>query len=137
MCTRKYTIQPTQPYEQAIDLHPGDVIWIPAAGLQNDPKYYPNPEKFDPERFSDENKHNINSYTYLPFGLGPRNCIGSRFALMESKAILFQILSKFDLCVCEKTDVPIKLSRKHIQLLTKNGAWIEFRPREVAKMNAN
>lgn len=51
-------------------------IWIPVWGLHHDPQYYPNPEKFDPDRFSDENKHNINPLTYLPFGIGPRNCIG-------------------------------------------------------------
>lgn len=45
-------------------------------GIQHDPKYFPDPEKFDPERFSDENKNNIVPGTYIPFGIGPRNCIG-------------------------------------------------------------
>lgn len=44
-----------------------------------DPKYYPDPETFDPERFSDDNKSNIEPMSYLPFGVGPRNCIGSSF----------------------------------------------------------
>lgn len=54
----------------------GVPIWIPIYGLHHDPKYYPDPEKFDPERFSDENKRNIVPGTYLPFGIGPRKCIG-------------------------------------------------------------
>lgn len=54
----------------------GSNIIFPVYGMHRDPKYYPNPEKFDPERFSDENKHNITPGTYAPFGLGPRNCIG-------------------------------------------------------------
>lgn len=45
-------------------------------GVHRDPKYYSDPEKFDPERFSNENKHNILPGTYAPFGIGPRNCIG-------------------------------------------------------------
>lgn len=59
-----------------VTVNKGDKIWIPAHSLHRDPKYFPEPDKFDPERFSDENKHNIQPYTYLPFGVGPRNCIG-------------------------------------------------------------
>lgn len=54
----------------------GSNIIFPVYGMHRDPKYYPNPEKFDPERFSDENKHKIISGSYAPFGIGPRNCIG-------------------------------------------------------------
>lgn len=54
----------------------GSVVMVPAFGLHHDPKYFPNPDKFDPERFNEENKQNIASGTYIPFGLGPRNCIG-------------------------------------------------------------
>lgn len=45
-------------------------------GVHRDPKYYQEPDIFDPERFSDENKQNIVPGAYAPFGLGPRNCIG-------------------------------------------------------------
>lgn len=54
----------------------GSQLWVPIYGLHQDPKYFPNPTKFDPERFSDENKHTIQSGTFIPFGVGPRNCIG-------------------------------------------------------------
>lgn len=55
----------------------GLAFWIPIYGLHHDPKYFPNPGKFDPERFSEENKANIIPGTYVPFGVGPRNCIGT------------------------------------------------------------
>jgi len=72
VCVRPYTLKSNPPME----IHPGEVLFVPIIGLHRDPKYYPDPERFDPERFSDENKHNINPLTYLPFGIGPRSCIG-------------------------------------------------------------
>lgn len=52
-------------------------ILISTLGLQRDPEYFPNPDKFDPERFSEENKKNRHPFVHLPFGDGPRNCIGN------------------------------------------------------------
>ncbi|KAF2899551.1 hypothetical protein ILUMI_06625, partial [Ignelater luminosus] len=72
---KSYTIEPVLPGEKRITLEKDTNIWIPAYSIQRDPRYYSNPEKFDPERFCDENKQNIKPFTYLPFGLGPRNCI--------------------------------------------------------------
>ncbi|XP_031640423.1 cytochrome P450 9e2-like [Contarinia nasturtii] len=90
-------------------LQPNDRIWIPVYGIHLDAKYFPNPERFDPERFSDENKRNIQPNTYLPFGNGPRACIASRLALLELKAICYHILSDFKIEVSPKTPTTIKL----------------------------
>lgn len=62
-------------------------VWFPIYALHHDPKYFPNPQKFDPERFNDENKAQILSGTYIPFGVGPRNCIGKQISF----ANLFQL----------------------------------------------
>ena len=59
-----------------LELPAGMRVIIPIYGFHHDPKYYPNPATFDPERFTEENKRTRHSYTYLPFGEGPRNCIG-------------------------------------------------------------
>jgi cytochrome P450 family 6 len=51
-------------------------VVVPVMGIHHDPEYYPNPEEFDPERFNQANKRSRPQYSYLPFGEGPRNCIG-------------------------------------------------------------
>lgn len=57
-----------------VTINIGDEVLIPIFGLHMDDKYFSNPDKFDPERFSDENKDSIQSGTYLPFGIGPSKC---------------------------------------------------------------
>ncbi|GBP77545.1 Cytochrome P450 9e2, partial [Eumeta japonica] len=68
-------------------VEPGQIVYSAASSIQTDGKYYPHPDRFDPERFSEKNKKDIQQFTFMPFGLGPRNCIGSRFALLELKVI--------------------------------------------------
>lgn len=129
MCSKPFTIQPTKPGENPVHLNPGDVVFISINGIHRDPQYFPNPDTFDPERFSDENKENIKPYTYMPFGLGPRNCIGSRFAILEIKTIFFYMLSKFNIVVTEKTQIPIVLDKKNFNIAGENGIWVGLEPR--------
>ena len=61
----------------------GEILGIPVWSFHRDPEYFPDPLKFDPERFSEENKHNINPMVYMPFGVGPRNCIGKNISALQ------------------------------------------------------
>jgi cytochrome P450 family 6 len=70
-CTKDYQIPGTD-----IILEKGMATVIPVLGLHYDPKYYPDPERFDPERFTEDEKARRHHYVYLPFGEGPRICIG-------------------------------------------------------------
>ncbi|CAD7683939.1 unnamed protein product [Nyctereutes procyonoides] len=88
----------------------GTVVMVPTFTLHQDPDIWPEPEKFQPERFSKKNKDSINPYTYLPFGTGPRNCLGMRFAIMNMKLALIKVLQNFSFKPCKETQIPLKLS---------------------------
>ena len=103
-------------------------VMIPVVGWHQDESYFPNPEKFDPERFSDENVKNQNLNAYAPFGIGPRNCIGSRFALMDVKTVLYQMLLNFNFEVTEKTQIPFKFRKSMINVGAEKGFWLQLKP---------
>ncbi|XP_045535827.1 cytochrome P450 9e2 [Papilio machaon] len=108
----------------------GESIMIPAWSIHRDPAYHSRPLHFDPERFSEERRHLIKPFTYMPFGLGPRNCIGSRFALCEVKVLLYQLLLQVQVSPCEKTCIPAKLSPDTFNIRMKGGHWLRFTLRE-------
>nr|WIT94145.1 cytochrome P450 monooxygenase CYP9Z215 [Euwallacea interjectus] len=124
VCTKPYTIEPKYPEEKPIPLNVGDTVILPMYGLHRDPKYFPNPEKFDPERFSDEEKEKIVPYSYIPFGSGPRNCIGSRFAILEAKVLLYNLLLHFEIVPIKKTIIPLRLSKASMQHTAEGGYWV-------------
>ena len=84
----------------------GLAVAIPIYSLHMDPKFWPNPEKFDPERFTPEAKQSRDPYVYQPFGHGPHNCVGMRFAQMEMKLVLARILKKYSFQAAQDTKIP-------------------------------
>ena len=90
-------------------------IVIPIYSLHHNDEYWEEPEAFKPERFLPGNRESINPFTYLPFGQGPRNCIGSRFALLELKAVLAKMVKDFQIERAPELHVPLEV--KPITLL--------------------
>lgn len=90
ICEQEYEIPGTK---MVID--PGVEVLIPVYALHYDAQYFPNPERFDPDRFSPSNKDSIKPFSYLPFGDGPRSCIGMRFGLLQTKLGIASVLKKF------------------------------------------
>ncbi|XP_032225261.1 cytochrome P450 3A29 [Nematostella vectensis] len=92
-----------------ITIPAGMDVTIPIYSLHHDPDAWPEPDKFDPERFRGPAKESRHPFQFIPFGAGPRNCIGMRFALNEVKLVLFQILSKYKFVRSPDTQVPLVL----------------------------
>ncbi|XP_049880682.1 cytochrome P450 6B6-like [Pectinophora gossypiella] len=104
ICTRQYTIP-----DLGITIDPGVKILIPVQAIQMDEKYFDNPKEFRPERFTPEEKRKRHAYTYLPFGAGPRACIGERLGHMQSLAGLAALLHRV-------TVEPAASSRREIRV---------------------
>jgi cytochrome P450 family 9 len=128
LCVKNYKLKYGQ-YDFIIEK--GKFCWIPIYALHFDEQYFPNPQKFDPERFSDDNKKKINTGAYLPFGIGPRNCIGSRFALMESKAVIYYMILNFHFEITAKTQMPLKITKGMAGFGAENGIHLRLRPRQL------
>ncbi|KAL3841596.1 hypothetical protein ACJMK2_019713 [Sinanodonta woodiana] len=94
-----------------VNIPKGLDVNIPIYSLHMDPEFWPDPHKFDPERFSPENKDNIKPFTFLPFGAGPRNCIGKRLALLQAKMAIVGMVQNFRFQTAPDTLIPPKLDK--------------------------
>lgn len=109
---------------------PGGVsVTFPISGMHRLPEIWPEPEKFDPERFSPENKEKMNRFAYMPFGLGPRNCVGMRLALLEVKMAIVALLQRYKIEPSSKLQVPPKIG-KSIILKPEGGVWVRLVQRQ-------
>ncbi|XP_062129183.1 probable cytochrome P450 6w1 [Drosophila sulfurigaster albostrigata] len=95
----KFTLKPHYDFE----VPSGMPFYVSILAIQRDEKYWPDPEKYDPDRFAPENRDKINMDAYLPFGIGPRNCIGMRLGLLQAKLGLVHLLHKHSVAKCDKT----------------------------------
>lgn len=89
----------------------GMLVGTNIVGLMHNPKYYTNPDAFDPERWNDKTMYNAEPYSFIPFSAGQRSCIGKYLALMETKLMLIGFLTNFKI---ERTDVPLRLHAKFL-----------------------
>ncbi|KAK9754463.1 Cytochrome P450 [Popillia japonica] len=110
-CTKDYKIP-----NSAVVIEKGVTVIISLSGMHHDPKYFPDPEVFDPERFTTENVRRRPPYTFLPFGEGQRSCIGQRLGLLLVKLGLAYVIRSFEVDVCDETVVPLQFSPKKINL---------------------
>ncbi|XP_001653043.3 LOW QUALITY PROTEIN: cytochrome P450 9b2 [Aedes aegypti] len=125
-CVKTYAFEEND--GTTVTIEEGQVVHIPVQSFHRDSNYFPDPLRFDPERFSDENKHVINQDAFLPFGSGPRNCVGSRLALMQAKCILYYFFAHFSMDFSNKTDLPIKLKTMSLSYEAQNGLWFRLTP---------
>ncbi|XP_044004675.1 cytochrome P450 9e2-like [Aphidius gifuensis] len=130
VCVTPFKLPPAMPGCKEIIVERDTIFWIPIYGIHMDPNYFPQPDKFDPERFNDDNKDNILPNTLIGFGLGPRKCIGERFAVMETKIIIAKILKKFIINPTDKTKEKIVFDKASFNIKNEGGVWLNFELRK-------
>lgn len=106
VCTKEIDLPSTN-----IRIPKGIPVTIPVHAIHRDPRIYPDPEKFDPERFTEENIAARHPYAYLPFGEGPRICIGLRFGLVQVKIALISLLHKYKVKLSPETRPRIEFDK--------------------------
>nr|AAO62001.1 cytochrome P450 CYPm3r5 [Anopheles gambiae] len=119
----------TKPYripDTSVTLHPGMKIMIPAYAIHHDPDIYPEPATYDPDRFTPERMARRDPCAYLPFGEGPRICIGLRFGMMQARIGLALLLKHFQVLPCKETDVPLTYSPRAFVLTPVNGVRLRL-----------
>lgn len=102
----------------------GTYVVIPALAFHRDPDLFPQPENFDPDRFSEQNRHLVQPYSFLPFGEGPRICIGLKFGMLQTKLGLAMLLQNYRFSVCRKTKIPLDIDSVSLLHIPKGGVWL-------------
>ncbi|XP_017124861.1 probable cytochrome P450 6a19 [Drosophila elegans] len=115
----------TKPYVHSSPkyfIEPGTGVLVSTLGIHHDPEFYPEPEKFIPERFDVEQVKKRPPCSFLPFGEGPRNCIGVRFGRMQVVVGLALLVHRFKFELHPtKTSVPVKYKIKNLLLSSEGG----------------
>jgi cytochrome P450 family 3 subfamily A len=96
------------------------LIIIPVYAIHRDPENFEEPEEFRPERFTHNRVSSVAPFSLLPFGAGPRSCLGLEFALYEIKLCLVTILQKFRFEVCPDTEIPLDYVVGQMTVTPKN-----------------
>lgn len=110
----------------------GKPIILSIHALHRDPRWWDAPESFIPERFAPENEKNIRKFAYLPFGAGPRVCIGNSFAMMEAKLALATIAQHFEWTLAPGHPV---IAERMFTLRPKNGMYVVLKARQPITAN--
>lgn len=87
-------------------------VIIPTSSIHHDERYYPEPHTFNPDNIAPDTCKERDSILFMPFGDGPRNCIGIRFAKMQIIGGLAMLLKNFKFTVCELTPIPMVYSKQ-------------------------
>ncbi|KAG5674636.1 hypothetical protein PVAND_004590 [Polypedilum vanderplanki] len=123
IATKDYQVPNTK-----VVIEKGTPVFVSFYGINLDPEIYPNPEKFDPDRFSPEEVEKRHSSSFTVFGLGPRMCLASRFAMVELKVTMAKILMNYDFELDHsKTPSTLTYEVRRVILTPKEDIFINFK----------
>ena len=111
------------------DIEKGESIVINSFWMHRHPEFWVNPESFNPNRFTEKASNMIHKNAYVPFGAGPRVCIGNHFAIMEMTVILVQVLKRFRVVVPNEN----KAIECSLTLRPKDGMEVRLEPVGIVK----
>ena len=123
-CNKDYIFPGT-----TIAVKENDLVIIPVSAIHKDQKYYPNPEEFNPENFSKEAKNSRSPYTFQGFGQGPRGCLGMRFALLEAKVAMMEVLHSYSFKYSEKNPEVLEIDPESETGYIKGGLFAKIQKR--------
>lgn len=101
-------------------------VVIPTLAFQHDAAVFPDPLKFDPERFTEEAKAARHAFSFLPFGEGPRICIGMRFGLLQTRMGLAILLKNYRFKTCSRTEIPLKINPVNLIYTPAGEVWLNI-----------
>jgi len=111
----------------------GQVVILNVYGLSHDARFFPDPDRFDPERFNSENEGTIPHYAYLPFSAGPHTCIGNTYALIQLRLVLATLAQNYHL---ELAPDCIVVPYLDVTIVPKFGLNMILKPRVLAATRA-
>ncbi|KAG7170940.1 cytochrome P450 6j1-like [Homarus americanus] len=120
VCTKTYNVG-------GVEVEVGMGVLVPVWSIHRDPQHWPQPQQFLPQRFLGAARSDIVPYTYLPFGAGPRSCIGMRFALLSVKVGLVSLLSNLEVQPCPSSPHPLPLDPRVLTLQPKDGVYVNLK----------
>lgn len=122
-------VEVDMPKDKKLYFEKNQILLFPAISLHMDPEYFPDPEKYDPDRFSPENggvKAYIDRGVFMPFGIGPRMCVGSRFAIAQSKIAIASLVKNFEITVNPKSPKEYIIHPQAF-VIALNGCYLDFK----------
>ncbi|CAO1400873.1 unnamed protein product [Diamesa hyperborea] len=129
LCTEQFLLEADD--GQKVLIEKGLNVLVPINQFHFDPEYYTDPHTFYPERFDAENgglKAFRDRGVYLVFGDGPRMCLGMKFATLQSKAAIAEIVNNFEISVNAKTPEKLIADPKEFMNISIGGLWLDFKP---------
>lgn len=117
-----------------IEISQIEILDLICGMIFRDPKYYPRPETFDPLRFTEEKRKVRHKALYLPFGGGPKVCMGLHFGHTQVKAAAMTIVREFMIKLSPEQK-PVVQNPKSFQWHAKDGIYLTFEPRDKCKSN--